>query len=87
MQEWVDDYTRINLHASLHGHVEQAWEAEWGEHGDEYELLPIHPWQYAYVLGLSEVQQYILDKKLIPMGSGGRRPTRPPRYAPFIFQS
>ncbi|MBJ8192795.1 IucA/IucC family protein, partial [Bacillus cereus] len=33
MQEWVDDYTRINLHASLHGHVEQAWEAEWGEHG------------------------------------------------------
>lgn len=70
-QEWVDDPTRINLHASLHGHVEQAWEAECGEHGDEYELLPVHPWQYTYVLSLSEVQQYILDKKLIPIGSCG----------------
>ncbi|WP_251034890.1 IucA/IucC family siderophore biosynthesis protein [Paenibacillus polymyxa] len=67
MQEWVDDDAAMDLHDLLRSHVEPILK----EKSDMYGLLPVHPWQYAYISRLTEVQSYIRDQKLILLGSRG----------------
>ncbi|NMI07787.1 hypothetical protein HF638_27710 [Paenibacillus sp. SZ31] len=67
VQEWVDDEAVMDLHDLLRSHVEPILKEKSGMYG----LLPVHPWQYAYISQLSEVQHYIRDEKLILLGSAG----------------
>jgi len=67
VQEWVDEEAAIDLHDLLRNHVEPILK----EKSRMYELLPVHPWQYAYISQLSEVQHYIRDERLILLGSRG----------------
>ncbi|WP_339308608.1 IucA/IucC family protein [Paenibacillus sp. FSL H8-0317] len=67
VQEWVDDEAVMDLHDLLRSHVEPILKEKSGMYG----LLPVHPWQYAYISRLSEVQHYIRDEKLILLGSAG----------------
>ncbi|WP_340015837.1 IucA/IucC family protein [Paenibacillus sp. FSL K6-1318] len=67
VQEWVDDEAVMDLHDLLRNHVEQILKEKSGMYG----LLPVHPWQYAYISQLSEVQHYIRDERLILLGSAG----------------
>ncbi|WP_458127160.1 IucA/IucC family protein [Paenibacillus sp. Z3-2] len=67
VQEWVDDEAVMDLHDLLKSHVEPILKEKSGMYG----LLPVHPWQYAYISQLSEVQHYIRDQKLILLGSAG----------------
>ncbi|WP_255319912.1 IucA/IucC family siderophore biosynthesis protein [Paenibacillus amylolyticus] len=64
VQEWVDDEATMDLQDLLWSHVEPILKEMYG-------LLPVHPWQYAYISRLSEVQHYIRDEKLILLGSAG----------------
>ncbi|WP_254847940.1 IucA/IucC family protein [Paenibacillus amylolyticus] len=67
VQEWVDDEAVMDLHDLLRSHVETILKEKSGMYG----LLPVHPWQYAYISQLSEVQHYIRDERLILLGSAG----------------
>ncbi|RPK24468.1 hypothetical protein EDO6_05412 [Paenibacillus xylanexedens] len=67
MQEWVDDEAAMDLHDLLRSHMEPILKGK----SEMYGLLPVHPWQYAYISRLSEVQHYIRDEKLILLGSAG----------------
>lgn len=67
MQEWVDDEAVIDLHDLLRSHVEPTLK----EKSETYGLLPVHPWQYAYISRLTEIQHYFRDEKLILLGSAG----------------
>ncbi|WP_340402052.1 IucA/IucC family protein [Paenibacillus sp. FSL H8-0079] len=67
VQEWVDDEAVMDLHNLLRSHVEPILKEKSGMYG----LLPVHPWQYAYISRLSEVQHYIQDQKLILLGNAG----------------
>lgn len=67
VQEWVDDEAVMDLHNLLRSHVEPILKEKSGMYG----LLPVHPWQYAYISQLSEVQSYFRDEKLILLGSAG----------------
>lgn len=66
-QEWVDDEAAMDLHDLLRSHVEPILKEKSGMYG----LLPVHPWQYAYISSLTEVQSYIDDQKLILLGNAG----------------
>ncbi|WP_336759625.1 IucA/IucC family protein [Paenibacillus sp. USHLN196] len=67
VQEWVDDEAVMDLHDLLRSHVEPILKEKSGMYG----LLPVHPWQYAYISQLTEVQHYIRDQKLILLGNAG----------------
>ncbi|WP_260986562.1 IucA/IucC family siderophore biosynthesis protein [Paenibacillus xylanexedens] len=67
VQEWVDDEAVMDLPNLLRSHVEPILKEKSGMYG----LLPVHPWQYAYISQLSEVQHYIRDERLILLGSAG----------------
>ena len=58
---------KIDLHQHLASH-------EWPVSKEKlamYGLLPIHPWQYAYISSLDEVQSYIVEEKVLLLGSAG----------------
>ena len=67
MQEWVDDEAMMDLHELLRSHVQPILK----EKSEMYGLLPVHPWQYAYISRLTEIQHYFQDEKLILLGSAG----------------
>ncbi|MCP1182346.1 IucA/IucC family siderophore biosynthesis protein [Paenibacillus sp. 1781tsa1] len=67
MQEWVDDEAMMDLHELLRSHVQPILK----EKSEMYGLLPVHPWQYAYISRLAEIQHYFQDEKLILLGSAG----------------
>ncbi|WP_339785981.1 IucA/IucC family protein [Paenibacillus sp. FSL R7-0313] len=67
MQEWVDDEAMMDLHELLRSHVQPILK----EKSEMYGLLPVHPWQYAYISRLTEIQHYFRDEKLILLGSAG----------------
>ena len=71
VQEWVDDEAMMDLHELLRSHVQPILK----EKSEMYGLLPVHPWQYAYLLRLTEIQHYFQDEKLILLGTAG-----PPVY-------
>lgn len=67
LQEWVDDEAMMDLHELLRSHVQPILK----EKSEMYGLLPVHPWQYAYISRLTEIQHYFQDEKLILLGSAG----------------
>ncbi|OMF41217.1 hypothetical protein BK136_21845 [Paenibacillus amylolyticus] len=67
VQAWVDDEAAMDLQDLLWSHVEPILK----EKSEMYGLLPVHPWQYAYISRLSGVQSYFRDEKLILLGSAG----------------
>jgi len=66
-QEWVSEFSRLKPHDSVRAHAEQLL----GQERDEYELLPMHPWQYARVQSIAIVRAYMQERKLIPLGACG----------------
>ncbi|MGQ8870640.1 IucA/IucC family protein [Paenibacillus sp. TSA_86.1] len=66
-EEWVPHSHQINLHELL---ASQDWPVSKDKLG-MYGLLPVHPWQYAYISRLDEVQSYIREEKLLLLGSAG----------------
>ncbi|WP_342573273.1 IucA/IucC family protein [Paenibacillus sp. FSL R5-0749] len=71
VQEWVDDEAVMDLQELLRSHVQPILK----EKSEMYGLLPVHPWQYAYLSRLTEIQHYFQDGKLILLGTAG-----PPVY-------
>lgn len=66
-EEWVFENRKVAMHEQVRKHLKRTL----GETGEEYELLPVHPWQYEHVLGLDAVQEYVLLRKIIPLGCLG----------------
>ncbi len=76
-QEWAVEQYRQQIEVQLR---EQLLHAEAGSQDrmlthwlqdEQYELLPMHPWQYGYIQTLPIVRQYIDDRKLILLGQCG----------------
>lgn len=66
-EEWVSEDRRIELHKSVKEHVQQVLKGK----VDSYAILPIHPWQYEHVKTVKEVEDYIKQEKIIPLGRFG----------------
>ncbi|MBR2564878.1 MAG: hypothetical protein IKE29_09660 [Paenibacillus sp.] len=66
-EEWVKHSDKIDLHQLL---VNQDWPVSPKKLG-MYGLLPMHPWQYAHISGIDEVQSYIREEKILLLGSAG----------------
>lgn len=66
-EEWVTEDKKVPPHESVQAHLRHML----GDKSGEYALLPVHPWQYKHVLGLTEVQNYVRDGKIVPLGSLG----------------
>ncbi|MGG6310758.1 IucA/IucC family protein [Paenibacillus macerans] len=66
-EEWVSDDGKVPPHESVQAHLRHIL----GDSSGEYAPLPVHPWQYNHVLGLSIVRDYIREAKLIPLGRLG----------------
>ncbi|MCM3698793.1 IucA/IucC family siderophore biosynthesis protein [Paenibacillus macerans] len=66
-EEWVAEDKKVPPHESVQAHVRHTL----GDKSSEYFLLPAHPWQYRHVLGLPEVQDYVREGKIVPLGSLG----------------
>ncbi|WP_258166109.1 IucA/IucC family siderophore biosynthesis protein [Paenibacillus sp. PCH8] len=66
-EEWVDNTARVDLYELLRSDMEPILKEKSGVYG----ILPVHPWQYAYISQLTEIQHYIRDQKLILLGSAG----------------
>ncbi|WP_339242920.1 IucA/IucC family protein [Paenibacillus sp. FSL R5-0517] len=67
VQEWVDDEAAMDLQELLRSHVQPILK----EKSEMYGLLPVHPWQYAYLSRLTEIQHYFREEKLILLGTAG----------------
>lgn len=65
--EWVAEDKKVPPHESVQAHLRHTL----GDKSGEYAPLPVHPWQYKHVLGLSEVQDYVREGKLVPLGGLG----------------
>ncbi|WP_260472035.1 IucA/IucC family protein [Bacillus canaveralius] len=66
-EEWVSEERRIDLHKSVKEHAQQVLKDKMVS----YAILPIHPWQYEHVKTVKEVEDYINQEKIIPLGSLG----------------
>lgn len=66
-EEWASKERKIELHESVKEHANHLLKGK----SDDYEILPIHPWQYEHVQGMQEVKAYIRQEKIIPLGSFG----------------
>ncbi|MCR8842092.1 hypothetical protein NQ117_00190 [Paenibacillus sp. SC116] len=66
-EEWV----AIGQQTKLHETVEEQAQAVLGAQRDEYEILPIHPWQYKHVQTVKAVKDYIAQENIILLGSFG----------------
>lgn len=66
-EEWVKHSDKIDLHQLL---VNQDWPVAKEKLG-MYGLLPMHPWQYAHISRLDEVQSYVREEKILLLGSAG----------------
>ncbi|MBD8499231.1 hypothetical protein IFO66_13110 [Paenibacillus sp. CAU 1523] len=66
-EEWV----YLGRHTKLHDTVEAQAQAILAEKRDEYEILPIHPWQYKHVQSVKAVKDYIAQENIILLGSFG----------------
>ncbi len=76
-QEWAVAHYRQQIEAQLRQqllHTEIGTQdrmlTRWLEE-EQYELLPMHPWQYGYIQSLPVVRQYIDERKLILLGQCG----------------
>ncbi|WP_322922221.1 IucA/IucC family protein [Paenibacillus campi] len=70
-QDWAVDHHRQQIMTQLR---QQLLSTEKGAqdrlltkwlHEEQYELLPMHPWQYGYIQTLPVIRQYIEQRKLI----------------------
>ncbi|WP_445116088.1 IucA/IucC family protein [Acinetobacter sp. WZC-1] len=43
-----------------------------GDRLENYDLLPVHPWQAGFLLQHSELKQYLDDQQVIPLGAVGQ---------------
>ncbi|OKL35478.1 hypothetical protein BLL40_15480 [Domibacillus mangrovi] len=66
-EEWVSKERKIELHESVEAHVQHVLKGK----RDDYNILPIHPWQYEHVKTMKEVKDYIDQRKMIPLGRFG----------------
>ena len=66
-EEWVSEERRIELHESVETHVQHLLK----DKRENYEILPVHPWQYEHVKSIKFVSDYIKQEKIMPLGSFG----------------
>ncbi|MEW4369757.1 IucA/IucC family protein [Paenibacillus kandeliae] len=69
--EWVDEQTEIQFTQALETLLQDILRTQSDRIADDYALLPMHPWQYEHVQQLLDVQQYIKQRLLIPLGAAG----------------
>lgn len=69
--EWVDEQTESQFKQALETLLQEQWRMQSGSIANDYTLLPMHPWQYEHVQQLPDVQQYIQQRLLIPLGAAG----------------
>ncbi|WP_261378385.1 IucA/IucC family protein [Paenibacillus agilis] len=66
-EEWVSQGRQTKLHESVEEHALSVLASK----RDEYEILPIHPWQYKHVQTVKAVRDYIAQENIILLGSLG----------------
>ncbi|WP_272040123.1 IucA/IucC family protein [Paenibacillus sp. JJ-100] len=66
-EEWVQHSDKIDLPQLLENEDWPVSKKKLGMYG----LLPMHPWQYAHISRLDEVQSYIREEKILLLGSAG----------------
>ncbi|WP_377781838.1 IucA/IucC family protein [Paenibacillus wenxiniae] len=76
-QDWAVDSYRQQIEDQLRQHLlsteigtQEQMLTKWLQE-EQYELLPMHPWQYGYIQSLPVVRQYIDERKLILLGQCG----------------